>query len=262
MVTSFERVGDLFEGKSNQLCVRKDEMKSKIEKTLESIKDCISDISAQSTGFKNRFNQTCQYPLEYQILTVNNLANLLVEIESNYELWLRYTSLHFNQQKGKRTKQPLQAGESGLEKVLELLERFDKVITVLKRRHENRPKLEVNDEYDIQDILYYLLVSIRDDVIREDPTPSFTSTHANADFILKDIYTIIETKMTKVSTKPRKLLDEILVDIPRYSKHKSSKTIIFFVYDKTQIIENPAIFKADLESESNSEHDIKVIVLR
>jgi hypothetical protein len=46
---------------------------------------------------------------------------------------------------------------SALEQVVEICNNFHKVVKQLRSRHDKRPTLEVNDEYDVQDLLHSLL---------------------------------------------------------------------------------------------------------
>lgn len=66
--------------------------------------------------------------------------------------------------------------------VLELGERFLDVSRQLRRRHAGRPTLEVNDEYDAQDLLHSLLLVCFRDVRAEEWTPSYAGSNKRIDF--------------------------------------------------------------------------------
>ena len=51
--------------------------------------------------------------------------------------------------------------------------RFHKVARQLRTRHSNRVTIEVNDEYDVQDLLHAVLLLFFDDVRKEEWTPSY-----------------------------------------------------------------------------------------
>src|SRR5262249_10805044 len=63
-----------------------------------------------------------------------------------------------------------------------LLTRFHLVAQRLKNRRANRPTFFINDEYDVQDLLYALLQIEFDDIRIEEPTPSTAGKSARMDF--------------------------------------------------------------------------------
>ena len=55
-------------------------------------------------------------------------------------------------------------------------------IANLGRRHQNRPGLEIKDEYDVQDLVRALLCVWFDDVMSEEWTPSYSGKCFRIDF--------------------------------------------------------------------------------
>jgi len=78
-----------------------------------------------------------------------------------------------------------------------LLARFDKVAHQLRYRHADRPTLVINDEYDVQDLIYALLCVNFDDVRAEEFTPSYAGSSSRMDFLIKDRQIVIEVKKTR-----------------------------------------------------------------
>ena len=80
-------------------------------------------------------------------------------------------------------------GETARNDTDEVLERifqkFHRVARQLRNRHNGRPTLDVNDEYDVQDLLHALLKMYFDDVRPEEWTPSYAGKSARMDFLLK-----------------------------------------------------------------------------
>lgn len=122
------------------------------------------------------------------------------------------------------------------ESLQQIFIRFTEVVNTLKRRHDGRSKLEINDECDVQDLLYSLLVSRFEDVRPEEPTPSFASKFAKIDFILKELNIGIEVKMMTEGLTQKTMSDQILADMPRYKKHYNCKILVFFIYDPNKNI--------------------------
>ncbi len=95
-------------------------------------------------------------------------------------------------------KQNLQgAGETtvhGVEEVLRVCEKFHDVARQLRQRHEERNTLEVEDEYDAQDLLHALLRLFFNDIRAEEWTPSYAGGSSRMDFLLKRERIVVEVK--------------------------------------------------------------------
>ena len=119
-------------------------------------------------------------------------------------------------------------------------------------------KIQIGNEYDLQRMLYALLVPIFP-LIRQEAESDNGYGGMRADLYLEEYDLIIETKCTRASMIEKKLLEELGAD----GFHYKAKTVFFFVYDKKSIIKNPDVFKAAFvrEQEKNGKN-IKVIVLQ
>ena len=92
----------------------------------------------------------------------------------------------------KATKEDLAAGNLGRhleQSPLLLIEqicwRFHLVARQLRFRHDNRATLDIQDEYDVQDLLHALLLLHFVDVRPEEYTPSYAGKASRMDFLLK-----------------------------------------------------------------------------
>src|SRR5439155_9310984 len=91
-----------------------------------------------------------------------------------------------------------QAATSGralapLELIKLICRRFHIVARQLGHRRQNRPTLEVIDEYDVQDLLHALLRLHFDDIRPEEWTPSYAGKSSRMDFLLKPEQIVIAT---------------------------------------------------------------------
>jgi hypothetical protein len=68
-------------------------------------------------------------------------------------------------------------GKKDPDGVVRLAERLHLVICQLRERRENRPTLDVVDEYDVQDLFHALLRIDFDDVRDEEWAPSYAGCH-------------------------------------------------------------------------------------
>ena len=66
----------------------------------------------------------------------------------------------------------------------ELLKQFHAVSKQLRRRYNNRPTLDIEDEYDVQDLLHSLLRIFFKDIRAEEWTPSYAGSSSRMDFLL------------------------------------------------------------------------------
>lgn len=123
--------------------------------------------------------------------------------------------------------------KSAYELVCNILNNFSNaILRITKNRRKGHLEFSINDEYDVQDILYTILKAIFPKLKPEEPTPSVGISYNKIDFILEDEGILIETKMLKETDKDeRKITDELKVDIQSYYKKEKIKNLICFVYD-------------------------------
>lgn len=77
---------------------------------------------------------------------------------------------------------------------MNIFSRFHRVARQLRSRHNGRSTLEIEDEYDVQDLLHALLQLHFDDIRAEEWTPSYAGKSARVDFLLKKEKIVIEVK--------------------------------------------------------------------
>ena len=142
--------------------------------------------------------------------------------------------------------------------VEQVCSRFHLVSKQIRTRYDDRETLEVNDEYDVQDLLHALLRINFDDIRNEEWTPSYAGGASRVDFLLKSEQIVIEVKKTRKTLKAKELGEQLIVDIARYRVHPDCKRLFCFVYDPDGWISNPSGLEHDL---CKSEADFKVVVL-
>lgn len=140
-----------------------------------------------------------------------------------------------------------------------ICDRFHLVVRQLRSRHDNRTSLDVEDEYDVQDLLHCLLHLEFEDIRAEEWTPSYAGASSRVDFLLKNESIVIEVKKTRKSLGARELGEQLLIDIGRYQAHPDCKTLVCFVYDPEARIANPRGIEADLTKKTN-ELDVYVFI--
>jgi hypothetical protein len=138
--------------------------------------------------------------------------------------------------------------------------RFPLVVRQLRQRYADRPQLEIDDEYDVQDLLRALLALHFDDVRPEEWTPSYAGGSARMDFLVHEHRVVIEVKKTRKGLAAREVGDELLIDIQRYAAHPRCQTLICFVYDPDGRIANARGLERDLSGEHGTINVRTIIV--
>jgi hypothetical protein len=143
--------------------------------------------------------------------------------------------------------------------VQRMCERFHAVVRQLRDRYDGRSTLDIDDEYDVQDLLHSLLRLHFDDIRAEEWTPSYAGGSARVDFLIKPYMILIEVKKTRSGLTSKKVGNELIEDIARYKQMKNAKSLVCFVYDPEERITNVRGLISDLEA-LDKEIDLKVIV--
>jgi hypothetical protein len=129
-----------------------------------------------------------------------------------------------------------------------ILENIPEVVSSINDRHAGRNGFDVKDEYDVQDLLQSVCLSIFGDVRDEEAVPSFAGKNSRVDLFLKDESRFIEVKMTRTNLRDKQLGDQLSIDIPQYKMHLGCDKLFCFIYDPQRFIKNQRGLKSDLES--------------
>jgi hypothetical protein len=138
-------------------------------------------------------------------------------------------------------------------------ERFHLVARQLRERREGRPTLDIEDEYDVQDLFHALLRIPFDDVRPEEWTPSYAGGASRVDFLLPEIEAVVEIKKSRPGLSARGLGEQLIVDIAKYKRHPDCRTLFCFVYDPDGRILNPRGIENDLNA-NQQEMTVRVLI--
>lgn len=148
------------------------------------------------------------------------------------------------------------------EKLLDfILTRFGIFSKQLNTRHDCRQGFAVRDEYDVQDLLHAQLCVFFEDVRAEDPVPINMGSGSRVDFLITEIKTAIEVKMTRKGLGDKNIGEQLLVDIGRYGIRNDIERLVFFIYDPDYHIRNPKGLKRDIEKQPSPNFIISVIIV-
>jgi hypothetical protein len=157
-------------------------------------------------------------------------------------------------------KREVQAVSVGLNVALEMLfDRFHLVVKQLRHRYNSRNTLDVEDEYDVQDLLHALLRIYFEDIRNEEWAPSYAGGSSRMDFLLKAEKTVIEVKKTRKGLGDRELGKQLVEDKAKYKAHPDCERLVCFVYDPDGRIVNPRGIERDLNSQEEGFNVLVVI---
>lgn len=137
--------------------------------------------------------------------------------------------------------------------------RFHLVARQLRLRKEYRPTLEINDEYDLQDLFYALLRLQFDEVGTEEWSPDYADGARRTTYLLDWDRTAVVVKQTRPGLSTKDLAEQVKVDATHYSARPNGKTLLCFIYDPDGRIGNPRGLEADLTTVGDT-YAVEVIV--
>jgi len=150
--------------------------------------------------------------------------------------------------------------DSSFENIKLICNRFDHIAKQLRKRRSNKLPFEIEDEYDVQDLIHALLRIYFNDIRPEEHTPSLASKTNRMDFLLKEEQIVLETKLASNKYKDRKIEDDLVLDIAHYKEHPDCKQLVCFIYDPGKNLDNPAGLISGLEKQSSEGYKIKVMI--
>jgi hypothetical protein len=137
--------------------------------------------------------------------------------------------------------------------------RFHIVARQLRLRKEYRATLEVEDDYDAQDLFFALLRLEFDEVGSEDWVPRYSEGATRTGFLLNKGNIVVVVKKTRPGLTTRDIQDQLRIDSERFSSQRGHVVLFCFVYDPEGRIGNPTGFEAEVTSFS-SRYRIELMV--
>jgi hypothetical protein len=136
-----------------------------------------------------------------------------------------------------------------IESIIEnIFNNFHSCCRQARNRYNNRPTIDVKDEYDVQDLLHILLKLHFSDIRPEEYTPSYAGQSARMDFLIKEYNIVIETKKTRDTLRDKEIGNQLIEDIERYKNHQNCHSLYCFIYDPEGLIGNPKGLENDLSN--------------
>jgi hypothetical protein len=141
--------------------------------------------------------------------------------------------------------------KSPMELLRNICDRFHLVARQIRERHNDRDTIDIQDEYDVQDLFHSLLHLHFEDIRPEEWVPSNAGKSTRVDFLLKQERIVIELKKTRKGLSAKEVGSQLIEDIHRYNSHPECDALICFVYDPEGRIANPRGLEADLNKHTD-----------
>jgi REase_DpnII-MboI len=133
-----------------------------------------------------------------------------------------------------------------------LCQRFHVVARQLRLRGEYRPTVNIEDEFDLQDLMHALLRVHFDDIGTDEWTPAYTDGASRTTFLLDHDRLAIVVKKTRTGLSRKDLMDQVRADVERYRARGRCTNLLCFIYDPDGRVGNPRGLENELSS--TSEH--------
>ncbi|MCG8096872.1 MAG: hypothetical protein JAZ17_25155 [Candidatus Thiodiazotropha endolucinida] len=147
--------------------------------------------------------------------------------------------------------------------LIQMLDYFPVVARHLAERKHDRPSYLIENEYDVQDLIYANIRSVFGDARLEEWTPKHGGKSKRIDIVVPSAEVVIEIKFVRDKTHGKNIGDELKIDIESYHSHASCKTLLFLIYDPDGFIMDPAEVTNDLSGrrvKGTSSFDVQVLV--
>ena len=128
--------------------------------------------------------------------------------------------------------------------------RFHSVARRLRLRKDYRPTLEVDDDYDLQDLLCAVLKVEFDEVATEEWTPPYTGGAPRTTLLVNRDQIAVVAKKTRAGVTTKELADQVAADSAYYRAQGRCSTLFCFMYDPEGRIGSPKRLETTLTSVS------------
>lgn len=150
--------------------------------------------------------------------------------------------------------------KSSDEVIRDILNNFSNAVQkITKDRRKEHLEFKIEDEYDVQDILYVVLKSIFPTIRDEDPIPKVGAKSTKIDLILREEKILIEVKMIKgKDSNETHFIEQLKIDFESYHECKWLKKLFCFVYDPFKKTKDISNFRDLNGNRTKGEHSFNV----
>lgn len=231
---------------------------TKIDSSLK--KDLQSDLR-ENIDSEDEYNILLKYILtDFELIDVS-LAVSEFSCDDVIDLLLLEEIRETSLSKSSFTKFKNLSAKEIIRQVLEEFGNSVKKITQTRRKGHN--EFKINDEYDVQDLLYVILKPLFPNLIDEDPNQKVGGVSNKIDLVIREEKILIEVKMIKESDiNEKKFIEELKIDIESYHSNPNLEFLFAFIYDpqnKTKDKQNFYQLNGD-RKKNGKNFDVEIIV--
>jgi len=133
---------------------------------------------------------------------------------------------------------------------------------LLNRRRKGKMPFEVEDEYDVQDLLHATLRAYLKYSVQEDPLPKVAGTRSGrADISIEEIGVLIEIKYVRSPDDQKTIFDAFTQDLILYTSWPYLRTLLYVIYNADDLRDPEALEKlSGLKNINGKQFDVKIIL--
>lgn len=130
--------------------------------------------------------------------------------------------------------------------ILLLLSAFPDCVGYARNRR-NSPILHLNNEAEVQDLIYFMLRPAIADLLPEQPIANGTRHYSLEDYLCRSLGAVVEAKFVRSKAHGKYIKKELHDDVGEYKADASCQHLIFFLYDPSKYIESPSGLKKAIQ---------------
>jgi hypothetical protein len=152
---------------------------------------------------------------------------------------------------------------NALTHIKNILEQFHSLSKNLTDRRRGKTAFVIQDEYDVQDMLFLILKAYYPSAYRESTAIEIGKGDTIIDIIIPEHNIVIEVKIILEKAKTKTIVKELKEDFESYHSHTYCKHLIAFIYDPLTVIDDPNKIITDMggvREKNGKKFDVKVVI--
>lgn len=155
------------------------------------------------------------------------------------------------------------APDADTELVMRVCQRLPNAARILANRsRKDKPPFEIEDEYDVQDLLHATLRAYIKHSVQEDTLPKVAAVKSGrVDISIEDLGILIEVKFVRGPSDQKRIFEEYSQDLVLYPKWPPLKTLILLIYNSSDLKDPEAFEKLNAQVEVDGKRfDVRVVL--
>ncbi len=153
--------------------------------------------------------------------------------------------------------------EPDVASVLRLCQRIPFAAKILAvRSRKGKQSYDIDDEYDVQDLLHAVIRAYTKYSVQEDPLPKVAGAKASrADVSIEELGLLIEVKYVRAPDDQKRIFEEYSQDLVLYAQWAHLKTLIYLIYNSGDLREPEAFEKLNgFQEVGGRRFEVKIVL--